>query len=118
MAKKVAAPKSNDPKENRPGAAEIAAFKEKHGRIVALVTSDDEMCIVREPRLAELEKCIKNINAIPEAGRKPFDLQRSIYPIIRLYEDKGMMEDEKNQLFVYNKLDEVVKFKEGEVKEL
>lgn len=102
----------------RPSAAQIKEWKKEHGSITAVETTDGEMIIVRQPRLAEMEKAIATVSAKPANARKPFDLQRAILPTIKLYEDPKMLEDEGNQLFVFNKLDEVVKFKEGTVKEL
>lgn len=102
----------------RPKKAELDKWKKEFGKLYGITTEDDQMVILREPKLAELERAIKAVNAKPEKVQKPFDLQRAILPTIKLYEDPNMLEDEKNMMAVFTKMDEVVKFKEAEVTEL
>lgn len=127
MAKKTAvAAAATDRHADRPNAEQIAKLKEQFGKdsLTAIITEDDYMCIVRQPKAAELEDAIgkfKELAAIKKGSGqkvKNYDLQRVLLPVIKVYEDKGMLEDPDRMLYVLDKLDEAVKFVSGEVKKL
>jgi hypothetical protein len=124
--KKAAVSKGTDRFADRPGADQIAKWKEQYGKdsLTAITTEDDYMCIVRQPKALEIEDCIgkfKELAASKKASNQKvrnYDLQRIILPVIKVYEDKGMLEDADRMLYVLDKLDEAVKFVSGEVKKL
>lgn len=131
MAKKAATSKAKvtqgtDRFAERPGAEQIAKWKEQYGKdaLTAITTEDDYMLIVRQPKAMEFEDCLqkyKEMAAVKRSeGQKPrnYDLQRLVLPVIKVYEDKGMLENPDRMLFVLDKLDEAVKFVSGKITKL
>lgn len=124
--KKATVTPGTDRHANRPNADAIAALKEKYGKdsLTAIITDDDYMVIIRQPKAAELEDAIskfKELAAAKKAGGQKvrnYDLQRILLPTIKVYEDAGMLEDEDRMLYVLDKLDEAVKFVSGKIQKL
>ena len=127
MAKKAAVVQpGTDRIANRPGADQIAKWKEQYGKdsLTAITTDDDYMLILRQPKAMEFEDCLQKFKEMAAAkvasGGKPrnYDLQRIVLPIIKLHEDAGMLENADRMLYVLDKLDEAVKFVSGKITKL
>lgn len=88
---------------------QIDSWKKEHGEIF-LFTVEDKSCIVRKPTRMEL--------SFVSGVTDPMQFTETLLKQLWLDGDKEMLEVDDYFLAISGKLDQVIKFKEAEVKKL
>lgn len=89
---------------------QIQELKKKHGSTLFLITVDDKSCILRKPKRQDLSY----IGVVKDPMQASETLLRQLW----VDGDKEILEDDELFLAVCNKMDEVIKVKEAEIKKL
>jgi len=118
MAKKLL----NIEENGMPDAAQIAEWKAKFGRL-SLLEREGGYAVVRHPKPADIEMLVGKVRDLARtmpAGEKlkPWAAMRMAYPMLKVYETKGFLENADNEAFVYDRLEQFVSVPSGNVVEL
>lgn len=88
---------------------QIDAWKKEHGELF-LISVEDKSCVLRKPTRMEL--------SFVSGVTDPMQFTETLLKQLWLDGDKEMLEDDDYFLAISGKLDQVIKFKEAEVKKL
>jgi|SRR3990172_3636045 len=98
----------------QPNKEQIKKWKEQHGGLYQFTLPDGKIVIIREPKMKDLERA----QASDPKKQKPYNFNRSILENCKLYEDEGVLQNDKNVLAIFAQMDEVIDIWDAEVKKL
>ena len=90
---------------------QIESWKKQHGKdAIFLIVVEDKSCAIRKPTRQEF--------SFVSGIKDPIQLSETLFKQLWLDGDKEILEDDDYFLAISSKLDQVIKFKEAEVKKL